>query len=151
VDETFFPKQKKIIRVMVGQWSNFFKNFGNYIMNLPEVETIKMLAGPVSVGYNVYNNLNKIDNPNNSQQDIIVDIAKAAAAPLDLIPGVGSTLNKAANAVIDSADYVTDFIEGRKDAPPVPADINSRNNQIGSIPNKILNSAPFRQFFSNFF
>jgi hypothetical protein len=76
--------------------------------------------------------LNKIDDPYNTPKDIAVDVAKAAVAPISLIPGVGTALNMGANAVIDAASYMTDVVEGKKDPPPKPADVNARSNPIGT-------------------
>jgi hypothetical protein len=55
-----------------------------------------------------------------------------------------------ANGVVEAASYLTDLQEGRPDAPPKPANINSRINPIGDGVNKIINSTPVRQFISNF-
>jgi hypothetical protein len=52
--------------------------------------------------------------------------------------------------VIDTASYFTDLQEGRKNAPPKPADINSRINSIGDGVNKVINSAPVKIFFSHY-
>jgi hypothetical protein len=52
--------------------------------------------------------------------------------------------------VIDTASYFTDLQEGRKDAPPKPADINSRTNPIGDGVNNFINSAPVKNFFINY-
>jgi hypothetical protein len=120
---------------MPGQWSNFMKNFGKafeYIIDSPVVEAGRRLVPGVSVGYDVFSNLNKLDDPNNSPKDIAVDIAKAAVAPLSFIPGVGTALNLGANAVIDAASYITDVVEGKKDPPPKPADVNARSNPVGT-------------------
>jgi hypothetical protein len=133
---------------MPGQWSNFMKNFAKYIISSPEVEAVQKIVPGFGVGYDIFNNLNKIDDPNNSPKDIAVDIAKAVVAPISLIPGVGSAINTAANAVIDTASFVTDFVEGKKDALPKPADVNNRSNPIGAGLNNVINSSPFRAFFS---
>jgi hypothetical protein len=54
----------------------------------------------------------------------------------------------ASSGVANEPAYIQDVTEGKKDAPPMPADINSRTNPIGTIPNKIINSRPFINFFS---
>jgi hypothetical protein len=126
------------------------KNFAKYIISSPEVEAVQKFVPGVSVGYDIFKNLNKLDNPNNTPKDIAVDIAKAAVAPISLIPGVGTAINTAANAVIETASYVTDFVEGKKDAPPKPADVNNRSSPIGAGLNNVINSSPFRVFFSRF-
>jgi hypothetical protein len=138
---------------MVGQLANFMRNFGkaiNYIIDSPELEAVKKIIPGIGVGYDIYSNLNKLDDPNNSQKDIAVDIAKAVVAPTALIPGIGTVIQQTANKVIDSASYISDVLDGRKDAPPKGADINSRNNPIGNFPNQIINSVPFNRFFNNF-
>jgi hypothetical protein len=55
-----------------------------------------------------------------------------------------------ATGVVETASYLTDFQEGRKDAPPKPADINNRTNPIGSGVNNFINSTPVRNFVNNF-
>jgi hypothetical protein len=55
-----------------------------------------------------------------------------------------------ADAVINTASYLTDFQEGRKDAPPKPEDINTRTNPIRTQINNFINSTPVRQFVSNY-
>jgi hypothetical protein len=133
---------------MPGQWSNFMKNFGKvfeYIIDSPVFEAGKRLVPGVSVGYDVFSNLNKLDDPNNSPKDIAVDVAKTAVAPLSFIPGVGTALNLGANAVIDAANYMTDVVEGKKDPPPKPADVNARSNPIGTGVSNAVN------FFGNMF
>jgi hypothetical protein len=124
------------------------KNFGKYVINSPEVEALRKFITPISVGYDIFSNMNKIDDPNNSSKDIAVDAAKAAVAPLALIPGIGTALNYGANAVIDTASYLTDVVEGKKDAPPMPADVNARTNPIGVGVNKAVNGIGnfFRRF-----
>jgi hypothetical protein len=128
------------------------KNFGKAIYSnmTPFIPVAKKLVGAAGVGYNIFNNLNKLDDPNRSIRDKTEDVIKAALAPTTLIPGIGSIINTVGNGVVDSAGYIQDVLEGRKDPPPMPADINSRLNPIGMIGNKIFNSTPFRNFFGNF-
>jgi hypothetical protein len=136
---------------MPGILSNFMKNFGKAITNLtPYIPIAKKLVGAFDVGCNIFNNLNKLDDPNGSSRDKTTDVIKAALAPTSLIPGIGTVINTVGNAVVDSAGYIQDVLEGKKDAPRIPADINARLNPIGTIPNKIFNSVPFRNFFSKF-
>jgi hypothetical protein len=114
------------------------KNFGkvfNYIIDSPVVEAGRRIIPGLSVGYDIFNNLNKLDDPNNTPKDIAVDIAKAVVAPLGLVPGLGTV----ANGVIDTASYLTDVVEGKKDAPPMPADVNARSNPVGVGVNKVVN------------
>jgi hypothetical protein len=94
--------------------------------------------------------LNKLDDPNRSNRDKTTDIIKAAFATTSLIPGIGTAINTVGNAVVDSAGYIQDVLEGKKHAPRMPADINARLNPIGTIANKVFNSSPFRNFFSKF-
>jgi hypothetical protein len=96
----------------------------------------------------VYVNLNKLDDPKATQKDKAVDIAKSVAAIAGLIPN--PVIGPASNLVVDTASYLTDLQEGRRDAPPKPADINSRTNPIGDGVNKIINSTLVRNFVSNF-
>jgi hypothetical protein len=106
------------------------KNFGkvfNYVVDSPVIEAGRRIIPGLSVGYDIFNNLNKLDDPNNTPKDIAVDIAKAVVAPLGLVPGLGTV----ANGVIDTASYLTDVVEGKKDAPPMPADVNARSNPVG--------------------
>jgi hypothetical protein len=133
---------------MPGQWSNFVKYFGKYVINSPVVEAVRKIITPITVGYDIYSNLSKLDDPSTTQKDAAVDIAKAVVAPTALIPGVGSVINNTANAVIDTASYLTDVVEGRKDAPPLPADVNSRTNPAGGGLNKTVNW--FADFFRRF-
>jgi hypothetical protein len=50
----------------------------------------------------------------------------------------------------NAAPYITDVIEGRKEAPPVGADIHSKINPIGNVANKVIKSSLFNNFFRNF-
>jgi hypothetical protein len=136
---------------MPGQWSNFMKNFGkvfNYVVDSPIVEAGRRVIPGVTTAYDVFNNFNKMDDPNNTPKDIAVDAAKAAVAPIALIPGIGTAINYGANAVIDAASYLTDVVEGKKDAPPMPADVNARTNPVGVGVNKAVNGIGnfFRRF-----
>jgi hypothetical protein len=72
------------------------------------------------------------------------------STPVALIPGVGTAITNVGNAVVDSAGYIQDVLEGRRDPPPLLADINMRSDPIGTNGNKIFNSTPFRNFFGNF-
>jgi hypothetical protein len=134
---------------MPGQLSNYLKNFNKVIDYVsPYVSTIGNLLSSLNVVRNVFTNLNKLDNPNATQKDKAVDIAKATASIAGLIPN--PIINPAANVVIDTASYLTDLQEGRKDVPPKPADINNRTNPIGTGVNNFINSNPVRNFVSNF-
>jgi hypothetical protein len=137
---------------MAGQWSNFIKNFGKaiYANMSPYIPVAKKLVGAVGVGYDIFNNLNKLDDPNRSTRDKTENVIKAALAPTSLIPGIGTIINNVGNAVVDSAGYIQDVMEGKKDPPPMPADINMRSNPIGTLGNRIFNSTPFKNFFGNF-
>jgi hypothetical protein len=107
------------------------------------------LFDSVGVGYNIFDNLNKLDDPARSVRDKTQDVIKAALAPTAFVPGIGIIINTVGNAVVDSAGYIQDVLEGQKDPPPMPANINSRLNPIGTVGNKIFNSIPFRNFFGN--
>jgi hypothetical protein len=139
---------------MPGKLSNFMKNFDkikDYLLTSPYVQFAQTFVPAVFAGYNLYNNLNKLDDPNATSKDKAVNIAKAILAPTSLIPGLeGTVASTLAKGAVDAASYVTDVMEGKKDAPPKPADVNMRTNQIGSMPNQIINSVPFRKFYGNF-
>jgi hypothetical protein len=78
-----------------------------------------------------------------------VDITKVVtAAVTGFIPN--PVIGPVANAVIDTANYFTDLQEGRKDAPPKPADINIRTNPILTGVNNFINSTLVKIFFSNY-
>jgi hypothetical protein len=127
------------------------KNFGKAIYSNiePYISVAKNIGGAGGVGYNIFNNLNKLDDPNRSTRDKTQDVIKAAIAPVALVPGVGSEIEQLANGVVDSAGYIQDVMEGRKDPPPKGADINGKN-LIANIPCTIFNSTPFKNFFWNF-
>jgi hypothetical protein len=90
--------------------------------------------------------MNKLDDPNLTDTEKGKAIFEVITAPLAAVSGVGTVVS----GVADAAEYVSDVIEGKKDAPPKPADVNSKNNPGGNIPNNVVNSTPFKQFFSNF-
>jgi hypothetical protein len=75
--------------------------------------------------------LNKLDDPNRSVRNKTQDVIKATFALTVLIPGFGTVINNVDNAVMDSAEYIQDVMEGRKDHPLMPADINTSLNPIG--------------------
>jgi hypothetical protein len=62
-------------------------------------------------------NLNKLDDPNATQKDKAVDISKAVTAA---VTGFIPNPIIIANTIIDTASYLTDFQEGRKDTQPKP-------------------------------
>jgi hypothetical protein len=130
---------------MVGQISNFMKTFGKAVNDAGPI--LKNIAGAIGSGYTIYDNLSKLDDPNINARDATNSVIKAALAPIELIPRVG-LLATAVSGVVDAAAYFQDVTEGKKDAPPMPAEINSRMNPIGTISNKIIKSAPFVHFFS---
>jgi hypothetical protein len=135
---------------MPGQLSNYLKSFNKTIDYVSSyVSTVGKLLGSIGTAYSVFTNLNKLDDPNATQKDKAVDIAKSVtAAVTGFIPN--PVICPVANVVIDTASYFTDLQEGRKDAPPKPADINTRTNPIGDGVNKLINSAPVKNFVSNF-
>jgi hypothetical protein len=133
---------------MPGQVSNFMKNFGKALYSYAPV--IKTFLSGGSAAYDIYNNLSKFDDPDATVRDKKQAAIKAAIAPVNLVPGVGGIISTVANGVVDGAGYIQDVLDGRKDPPPLPADVNSRTNNIGTIPSKIINSTPFLNFFRNF-
>jgi hypothetical protein len=132
---------------MSGQWSNFRKNFEK-AFNLadPYINVAKRLGQAAMVGGNVFWNMNKLDDPNLTDTEKGKAIFNVITAPLAAVPGLGTVVS----GVGDAAEYVSDVITGKKDAPPKPADINSKNNPGGNIPNAVINSTPFKQYFNNF-
>jgi hypothetical protein len=79
---------------MPGQLSNFMKNLGKAITNLtPYIPVAKKLVGAANVGYNIFDNLNKLDDPNRNSRNKTMDVIKAALAPTSLIPGIGTVIN----------------------------------------------------------
>jgi hypothetical protein len=134
---------------MPGQLSNYLKNFNKVIDYVsPYVSAVSNLLSSLNTARNVFVNLNKLDNPKATQKDKAVEIAKSVAAIAGLIPN--PIIGPAANLVVETASYLTDLQEGRRDVPPKPADINSRTNPIGDGVNKVINSTPVRNFVSNF-
>jgi hypothetical protein len=132
---------------MLGQLSNYMKNFSKIIDYVNRyISTVSNLLGSLNVARNVFTNLNKLDDPNATQKDEAVDIAKAVAAITSLIPN--PIRGPIANGVVETVSYLTDFQEGRKDAKP--ADINNRTNPIGTSVNNFINSTPVRNFVNNF-
>jgi hypothetical protein len=79
----------------------------------PYISTIGKLLGSIGTAYSVFTNLNKLDDPNATQKDKAVDIAKAVtAAVTGFIPN--PVVCPIPNAVIDTASYFADLQEGRK-------------------------------------
>jgi hypothetical protein len=134
---------------MPGQPSNYLKNFNKIIDYVNAyVFTVGNLLSSLNVARNVFTNLNKLNDPKATQKDKAVNISKSIAAVSSLIPN--PVIAPVATGVVETASYLTDFQEGRKDAPPKPVDINNRTNPIGSGVNNFINSTPVRQFVSNF-
>jgi hypothetical protein len=139
---------------MVGQIHNFLKKFEKFrgFIENPAIREAVDIASKIkttgTTAYDLFKYGNQLDEPGLSTKDKIVAGLHMATAPLALVPGIGSTASLIANNVIDGASYITDVLEGRKDAPPLPADIH--NNPISALPNKIVNSSIFKDFFGNF-
>jgi hypothetical protein len=93
----------------------------------------------------VFRNLNKLDDPKINDVEKASAIFNTVTAPLSLVPVVGSMTE----IVGVAAPYITDVIDGRKDAPPVGADIHSKINPIGNVANKVIKSSLFNNFFRN--
>jgi hypothetical protein len=101
---------------MPGQLSNYLKNFNKVIDHIsPYISTVGNLLSSLNTARNVFINLNKLDDPKARQKD------KAVVAGIIPNPVIGP----AANLVVETASYLTDLQEGRRDAPPKPADIKS--------------------------
>jgi hypothetical protein len=106
------------------------KNFNkaiNYVS--PRISVVSNLLSSLNTERSVYVNLNKLDDPKATKKDKTVDIVKAAAAISGLIPN--PIIGPVASGVVEAASYLTDLQEGRRDAPPKPADINNRTNPLG--------------------
>jgi hypothetical protein len=123
------------------------KNFGKliYTETQPFFKVGKILKDGLSIGGEVFWNLNKLDDPKINDAEKASAIFNTITTPLSLIPVVG-TMTEIAGAV---APYITDVIEVRKDAPPVGADIHSKINPIGNVANKVIKSSLFHNFFRN--
>jgi hypothetical protein len=119
---------------MPGQLSNFMKNFGKLLASEPFIETAKILNNGLLIGGDVFWNLNKLDDPKISDSQKASAIFNASVAPLSVVPVVGPITK----VVSQLAPYVTDVIEGRRDAPVVGADVNSKINPIGNVSKKIV-------------
>jgi hypothetical protein len=132
---------------MPGQLSNFMKNFGKLIYRetQPFFKVGKILNDGLSIGGEVFWNLNKLDDPKINDAEKASAIFNTVKTPLSLIP-VEGTMAEIAGTV---APYITDVIEGRKDAPPVGYDIHSKINPIGNVANKVTKSPLFNNFFRN--
>jgi hypothetical protein len=98
------------------------------------------------IGGDIFWNMNKLDDLNLTDTEKGKAIFEVITAPLAAVPIVGP----AVSGVADAAEYVSDVIEGTKDSSPKSADVNSKNNPGGNIPNNVVNSTPFKQFFNNF-
>jgi hypothetical protein len=77
----------------------------------PYVSTVDNLLSSLNIARNVFTNLNKLNDPNTTQKDKAVDIAKAAATITSLIPN--PIIAPIATGVVETASYLTDFQEGR--------------------------------------
>jgi hypothetical protein len=95
------------------------------------------------VGGEVFWNLKKLEDPKINASEKVNAIFNAVTAPLSLVPVVGPIVD----IVGAAAPYITDVMEGGKDPPPVPGDVNSRTNPIGGIANKVMRSTGFNWFF----
>jgi hypothetical protein len=152
---------------MPGQFSNFMKNFGKAMFSnvvLPLYDTASSISeyvdpttmssvlaplGGLGTGFNIYWNLNKLDDPGASVRDKTQDVIKAAIAPTSLIPVVGPVVNALGNLVVDGAGYIQDVIEGKKDPPAKGEDIHGKD-PVANMGSTIFNSTPFKNFFTNF-
>jgi hypothetical protein len=130
---------------MPGQLSNFLKNFGKLIYTeaQPFFEAGKILKDGLLPGGTIFWILNKLDDPKINDSEKASAIFNAVTTPLSFIPVVGTMTD----IVGSLAPYITDVIEGRKDPPPVGADIHSKINPIGNFANKVIKSPTFNRFF----
>jgi hypothetical protein len=147
---------------MVGQLSNFVKSFDKFrgIINTPGFQDIinfakevigiakdvKPLFDGITVGYDIFKNLNKLDNPKADSKDKAVNITKAILAPTSLIriPGIQTI----GNALVDTADFLADVSMGKKDMPSFQKN-DSNNNAVMNGATKII-QGPVKNFFNKF-
>jgi hypothetical protein len=126
---------------MPGQLSNYLKNFNKIIDDVNTyMSAVGNLLSSLKVARNVFTNLNKLDDNSRTSKDKAVDTAKAAAVVTSLIPN--PIIAPITTGVVETASYLTDFQEERKDALPKPTDINNRTNSIGSGVKNVINSTP---------
>jgi hypothetical protein len=129
---------------MPGKFSNFMKNIGKII--LEEKAPFINLASALATGYNIYDNFSKFDDPNITDSEKGQAVYNLITTPLSFIPIVGDMANIAGT----SASYINDVLSGKKDPPPTYSDVGSHNNPIGNIPNKVISSPIFQNFFRKF-
>jgi hypothetical protein len=128
---------------MPGQLGNFIKNIGDLIIiPLPVNNFLNIL----SAAGNYIWNAKKLNDPNLSDEERASAIYNTITSPLSLIPIVGNI----ANIVGLATPYVQDVISGKKDPPSRGQDINSKINSIGNIPNQLISSNIFKNFFSKY-
>jgi hypothetical protein len=129
---------------MVGQLANFMKSFG-LIKDILIEPVWRDLATAASVGYNIYN-LGRQFDEQTSSKDKAQAAANIATAALSGVPVIGPVIG----AVPTIAGYITDVVEGKTNGPPALEPGVEKNNQIGNIAHNVVNSNPFKTFFSNF-
>jgi hypothetical protein len=100
------------------------KNFGKYIYSeaQPFIPPAKAFKTGGEIAGKIFWNLNKLDDPKINDVEKACAIFDAATAPLSLVPIIGTMTD----IVGVAAPYITDVIEGRKDPPPIGADIHSK-------------------------
>jgi hypothetical protein len=114
---------------MPGQIANYTRNFSKIVDYVrPYINVLNKVLGSIGTAYSIFTNLNKLHDPNATQKDKAVDIAKAAPALTSLIPN--PIIAPIATRVVEAASYLTDLQEGRKDAPPKPENVNTRTNPM---------------------
>jgi hypothetical protein len=141
---------------MPGQISNFLRSFekikgflGNVFHN-DYVQGLLPLAGAGMTALSLIDRGNRLDNETNVKDKVVDGLHMAADIASLPVPFPASIpVSLATTGVIDGASYITDVLAGKKDPPPMAADVNGRNG-VGNIPNKVVTSQPFQQYFSNF-
>jgi hypothetical protein len=105
------------------------------------------LTGAVGVGYNAYNFGRQFDYNSTARDKAEAGLKlglSVATAPL------GPVIGGAISMIPETASYITDVIEGKRNGPPALEPGNEKNNQVGNIGHEVVNSNAFKTFFEKF-
>jgi hypothetical protein len=128
---------------MPGQLANYIKNVGKFVID--EGGPFLGLLNGLGTGLNIFWNLKKFDDPNLSDSEKGEAIFNTITVPLSFVPIVNTMVGLTSLM----APYISDVILGKKDPPPISGDVNS-HNFISKIPNKIISSPIFQNYFRNY-